>query len=48
MPDTAVGWPRGTPSLHGRAGLYNLHDLGFAVDFNATETPNLTECARRT
>ena len=47
MPDTTVGWPRGTPSLHGRAGLYNLHDLGFAVDFNATETPNLTDVRQK-
>lgn len=42
MPSSDVGWPRGEPSLHGRAGVWNLHDLGFAVDFNATETPNLT------
>ncbi len=47
MPDTTIGWPRGTPSLHGRAGLYNLHDLGFAVDFNATETPNLTDVRQK-
>ena len=47
MPVTDIGWPRGTPSLHGRAGLYNLHDLGFAVDFNATETPNLTDVRQK-
>ena len=47
MPSTDIGWPRGTPSLHGRAGLYNLHDLGFAVDFNATETPNLTDVRQK-
>jgi hypothetical protein len=43
MPRTTVGWPRGQPSLHERAGIWNLHDLGLAVDFNATETPNLTD-----
>ena len=43
MPSTDIGWPRGEPSLHGRAGIWNLHDIGLAVDFNATETPNLTD-----
>lgn len=47
MPSTEIGWPRGTPSLHGRAGIWNLHDIGFAVDFNATETPNLTDVRQK-
>jgi hypothetical protein len=47
MPASDIGWPRGAPSLHGRAGIWNLHDLGFAVDFNATETPNLTDVRQK-
>src|SRR3954452_19688746 len=47
MPSTDIGWPRGAPSLHGRAGIWNLHDIGFAVDFNATETPNLTDVRQK-
>jgi hypothetical protein len=43
MPNTDIGWPPGNPSLHGRASIGNLHDLGLAADFNAAELPNLTD-----
>jgi len=29
--------------MHTQASIANLHDLGFAVDFNATETPHLKD-----
>ena len=45
MPDTTVGWPRGTPSLHGRACLYNLHDLGFAVELPCYRDAEPDRCA---
>ena len=41
MPDATVGWPRGRCSLADTQRIDNLHNIGFAVDLNATETPNL-------
>jgi hypothetical protein len=43
-PTTKVGWPRAECSLggtrEGDRGLFDLHTIGFAVDFNATEMPH--------
>jgi hypothetical protein len=41
MPSTDVGWPRSECTLGGLQQLSNLHNLGFAVDFNATELPHI-------
>lgn len=41
-----VGWPRSECKLGGAATLKNLHNLGFAVDYNAYQAPNLQD--RRT
>ena len=41
MPSTDVGWPRSECTLGGSQELSNLHNLGFAVDFNATELPHI-------
>ncbi len=43
MPDSDIGWPRGDVSLHTQATIANLHALGLAVDFNATEMPNVED-----
>jgi len=40
-PRTTVGWPRSETSLGGEQTVGNLHNMGFAVDFNAYETPHL-------
>ncbi len=42
MPSTTVGWPRSAHSLGGHGNIGNLHNFGMAVDFNATEAPNLS------
>lgn len=38
-----VGWPRAECKLSGKQGIGNLHNLGFAVDYNAYQTPMLTD-----
>ena len=41
MPTSSTGWPRSEHQLSGSVNLSDLHQLGFAVDFNAYETPML-------
>lgn len=38
-----VGWPRRECSIGGAQGLGNLHNIGFAIDYNAYETPHLKD-----
>jgi hypothetical protein len=38
-----VGWPRAECTLAGKQGLGNLHNLGFAVDYNAFQTPHIKD-----
>ncbi|HEX6904129.1 MAG TPA: hypothetical protein VF789_30745 [Thermoanaerobaculia bacterium] len=38
-----VGWPRAECSLAGQQTLRNLHNLGFAIDFNAYQAPHLKD-----
>lgn len=40
-PTSTVGWPRAESTLGGEQTIGNLHNIGFAVDFNAYETPHL-------
>jgi hypothetical protein len=42
MPDSTIGWPRAAHSLGAIGSIGNLHNLGMAVDFNATEMPHLS------
>src|SRR5262249_25529406 len=37
MPHTSVGWPRSECKLGGAQTTGNLHNMGFAADFNAYE-----------
>lgn len=42
MPSSGgVGWPRSEASFSGRQTLRNLHNIGFAVDFNAYQAPHI-------
>lgn len=44
MPSSGgIGWPRSECRLSGQAGLHNLHNLGMAVDFNATQAPHIKD-----
>ena len=44
MPSSGgIGWPRAECRLGGQAGLHNLHNLGMAVDFNATQAPHIKD-----
>ena len=44
MPSSGgVGWPRSQCRLGGRAGLANLHNLGLAIDYNATQAPHIKD-----
>ncbi|MBA3532218.1 MAG: hypothetical protein H0T73_09890 [Ardenticatenales bacterium] len=44
MPSSGgVGWPRSECTLASQQNLGNLHNLGFAIDYNATQTPHLDE-----
>lgn len=48
MPSSGgVGWPRSEPGLGGRASLANLHNVGFAVDYNATMAPHFAADAAK-
>jgi hypothetical protein len=48
MPSSGgVGWPRSECKLSGRQDLANLHNLGFAVDYNAYEAPHLKDESKR-
>jgi hypothetical protein len=48
MPSSGgVGWPRSECKLSGRQDISNLHNLGFAVDYNAYEAPHLKDEALR-
>ena len=48
MPSSGgVGWPRSECKLSGKQDLANLHNLGFAVDYNAYEAPNLKDESMR-
>lgn len=38
-----VGWPRAECTLAGKQGLGNLHNIGFAVDYNAYQTPHIQD-----
>ena len=38
-----VGWPRAQCKLSGTQGLSNLHQIGFAVDYNAYQTPMIRD-----
>ncbi|MBM0744539.1 DUF4157 domain-containing protein [Phormidium sp. CLA17] len=38
-----VGWPRAECKLSGKQGLGNLHNIGYAVDYNAYQTPHLKD-----
>ena len=38
-----VGWPRAECTLAGKQDLGNLHNLGFAVDYNAYQTPHIKD-----
>jgi hypothetical protein len=42
MPSSEIGWPRSACSLGAIGSIGNLHNLGMAVDFNATEMPHLS------
>ncbi len=42
-----IGWPRSECKLSGQAGLGNLHNLGMAVDFNATQAPHIKDARIR-
>ena len=44
MPSSGgVGWPRSECRLSGQAGLHNLHNLGMAIDYNATQAPHIKD-----
>ena len=44
MPSSGgIGWPRSECRLSGQAGLHNLHNLGMAVDYNATQAPHIKD-----
>ena len=42
MPSSEIGWPRAAHSLGAIGSIGNLHNMGMAVDFNATEMPHLS------
>jgi hypothetical protein len=42
MPSSGgIGWPRSESAVGGEQTLANLHNLGFAIDYNATQAPHL-------
>lgn len=44
MPSSGgVGWPRSECKVSGRQDLANLHNLGFAVDYNANQAPHFKD-----
>jgi hypothetical protein len=44
MPSSGgVGWPRSEASMEGQQGLGNLHNIGFAVDYNAYQAPHIKD-----
>jgi hypothetical protein len=44
MPSSGgVGWPRSECQLSGRQDVANLHNLGYAVDYNAYEAPHFKD-----
>jgi hypothetical protein len=38
-----VGWPRAECTLAGKQGLGNLHNMGYAVDYNAYQAPHIKD-----
>ena len=38
-----VGWPRSEATFSSTQGIGNLHTIGFAVDYNAYQTPHLKD-----
>jgi Domain of unknown function (DUF4157) len=44
MPSSGgVGWPRGESTMEGKQTIGNLHNIGFAVDYNAYQAPHLKD-----
>jgi hypothetical protein len=44
MPSSGgVGWPRAEATMAGEQTIGNLHNLGFAIDYNATQAPHMKD-----
>jgi hypothetical protein len=44
MPSSGgVGWPRSESAMEGKQALGNLHNIGFAVDYNAYQAPHIKD-----
>jgi Domain of unknown function (DUF4157) len=44
MPESGgVGWPRSKSTMEGKQGIGNLHNIGFAIDYNAYQAPHIKD-----
>jgi hypothetical protein len=44
MPQSGgVGWPRSKSTMEGKQGIGNLHNIGFAIDYNAYQAPHIKD-----